>query len=83
MPVAANVYAWPMHGFQRCAAPGCGNLSFQGSSLCLAHHPDPAAAQAEIAALLASERGAKDLNAAGISSTALISPGGSSSAAPS
>ena len=66
MPAAANVYAWPMHGFQRCAAPGCGSLSFQGSSLCLAHHPDPAAAQTAIAALLASEPGAKDLNAAGI-----------------
>ncbi len=55
-----------MHGFQRCAQPLCVSLAFQGSSTCLAHHGDPAAAQAQAQALLLSEAGAKDLNVAGL-----------------
>jgi uncharacterized protein YjbI with pentapeptide repeats len=56
-----------MHSFQRCAEPGCASMSFHGSSRCLAHHDDPAAALASAQALLLSPKGAKDLNAAGMS----------------
>jgi uncharacterized protein YjbI with pentapeptide repeats len=55
-----------MHSFQRCAEPGCRSLSFQGSTFCLAHHPDPGAASMETQALLLEEKGAKDLHVAGI-----------------
>jgi uncharacterized protein YjbI with pentapeptide repeats len=55
-----------MHTFQRCAEPGCASLCFHGSRTCLAHHPEPAAAQAEALALLTQEKGCKDLSAPGI-----------------
>ena len=54
-----------MHTFQRCSRPGCASLTFHGSETCLAHHPDPAAAQAAAQALLLQEKGCKDLSAAG------------------
>jgi uncharacterized protein YjbI with pentapeptide repeats len=55
-----------MHAFRRCAEPGCSSLCFQGSTRCLAHHPDPARASAEAQALLLAEKGCKDINVAGM-----------------
>jgi uncharacterized protein YjbI with pentapeptide repeats len=55
-----------MHAFQRCDEPGCPSLSFYGSTRCLAHHPDPASASTEVQALLLTEKGSKDINAAGL-----------------
>jgi uncharacterized protein YjbI with pentapeptide repeats len=61
----AFVYGNRMHAFTRCSAPGCSAIVFHGSATCLAHHPDRPAAEAAAAAILASEGGAKDVNAAG------------------
>jgi len=66
VPSPSFVYPFTMHGFQHCDEKGCRSLSFQGSSRCLAHHPDPAAASTEAQALLLQEKGAKDLNIAGL-----------------
>jgi uncharacterized protein YjbI with pentapeptide repeats len=55
-----------MHAFLRCAQSGCASLCFHGSTTCLAHHPDPLAAQAGALALLLGEKGCKDLSAPGI-----------------
>jgi len=54
-----------MHSFTRCASPGCRSIVFHDSSTCLAHHPDPASAEAAVAAILSAEIGTKDVNAAG------------------
>jgi uncharacterized protein YjbI with pentapeptide repeats len=54
-----------MHSFTRCSFPGCTSIVFLGSNTCLAHHPDRAGAEAAAAALICSEGGAKDVNAAG------------------
>jgi uncharacterized protein YjbI with pentapeptide repeats len=55
-----------MHAFQRCAEPGCPSLSFHGSPRCLAHQGGSTEALDAALALLQSERGAKDLSAAGL-----------------
>jgi uncharacterized protein YjbI with pentapeptide repeats len=55
-----------MHTFQRCAEPGCSSLSFYGSTRCLAHHPDPVSASTEVQTLLLTEKGSKDIDAAGL-----------------
>jgi uncharacterized protein YjbI with pentapeptide repeats len=60
------VYGKLMHSFTRCSVPGCSSIVFHGSDSCLAHHPDRASAEAAAAAVLASEGGVKDVNAAGL-----------------
>jgi uncharacterized protein YjbI with pentapeptide repeats len=56
-----------MFTFRRCGEPGCSSLCYQDSDRCLAHHPSATEAQAAVAALLAQEKGCKDLCAAGSS----------------
>ena len=55
-----------MHAFLRCDEPGCTSLCFQGSSRCLAHHPDPARAPRQRSRPFSSTRKGQGYHAAGM-----------------